>query len=588
MRRLVDDLVKDTAYAWRMLLRSPGFALTAVLSLALGIGANTAIFSLVDTVLLRLLPVERPRDLVFLQTAGTTGRGGAPPYPFFERVRDETSAFAGMAAFASDELRVQVDGAVEQVFGQVASGSYFDVLGLQPAAGRLMTPEDEKLDPPVAVIGYGYWQRRFGGSPAAIGRTVSFGDRMYTIVGVTPAQFWGLQPGRQVDVTLPITQATGMLANANTWWFDAIARLRPAATVAQATAQADAVFQSFMQEHQQSELQRTRASRLDLPSAAQGLDRLRSRFSMPLYTLTLVAGIVLLIACANLGNLLLARGTARAREFAIRLATGAGASRLFRQLLTETLVLFVLGTAGGLLIAHVTIQTLTGFFSGGRRPILLDVQYDWRLAAFATAVALAAALLTGLWPAVRALRDRSAGGDERRRGAAGGLAANGDGGACARDRPGRALARAAGGVGDVREDDGESPRRRHSDSTEVACSRCRSIRCFRRAAGTGAREQFWTRVLERVRMVPGVRAASLSVLTPLSGRDTGRGVTVAGFQPRSPADGIVAPESRLRGLLPDVRHRAPRRTRVHSARCEGGPQGRGGERGRGDRLLRGT
>jgi hypothetical protein len=170
---------------------------------------------LVDTVLLRLLPVERPQELVFLNSAGTEGASGAPPYPCFERFKGETSSFSGMAAFVADELRVEVEGKVEQVFGQVASGSYFEVLGLRPAIGRLMTMEDERLSPPVAVLGYGYWKRRFGGDPGVIGRTLSFRDRIYTIIGVTPSQFWGLQPGRQVDLTLPITLEGGLIADAS-------------------------------------------------------------------------------------------------------------------------------------------------------------------------------------------------------------------------------------------------------------------------------------------------------------------------------------------------------------------------------------
>ena len=148
-----------------------------------------------------------------------------------------------MAAFTADELKLEVDGGVEQVFGQAASGSYFELLGLQPAAGRLMTPDDDRLDPPVAVIGHGYWQRRFGGAPDAIGHTFSYRDRVYTIVGVTPPQFWELHPGREVDVTLPITHERGLLADGGAWWFDAVARLRPGATQEQASAQAGAILE---------------------------------------------------------------------------------------------------------------------------------------------------------------------------------------------------------------------------------------------------------------------------------------------------------------------------------------------------------
>ena len=237
------EVIQDVRYGLRTLRKNPRFAAVVVLTLALGIGANTAIVSLVQTVLFRVLPVERPQELVFLQTVGPAGTGGAPPYPYFERIREEASSFASMAAFTTDELKVEVDGIAEQVFGQAASGSYFEVLGLKPAAGRLMTVDDEKLDPPVAVIGYGYWQRRFGGAPDAMGRTLSFRNRIYTIIGVTQAEFRGLHPGFQVDVTLPITQAEpGMLANAEARWFSAVARLRPGVTSQQATVQANVTF----------------------------------------------------------------------------------------------------------------------------------------------------------------------------------------------------------------------------------------------------------------------------------------------------------------------------------------------------------
>ena len=534
------DVVRDVRYSLRMIGRAPAFTLIAVLTIALGVGANTAIFSLVNTVLLRLLPVARPHELFFIQSAGSDGRGGTPPYPYFERLRAETSSFDGIVAFATDELRIEIDGTPEQVFGQIASGDYFDVLGLRPAAGRLLTPDDEKLDPPVAVIGYGYWQRRFGSDPGAIGRSLTFSDRTFIIVGVTHREFWGLQPGRQIDVTLPITQAGRMLANTKTWsWFNAVARLRPGIPVEQATAQADTIFQLFMDTGVQSEeMRRKRFNRIELSSAARGLDRLRTRFSKPLYALTVVAALVLLIACVNLGNLLAVRGTARSREFAIRLATGAGSGRLVRQLLTETGLLFLIGGLAGLVLASLMIQGLTGFFAIGRNPIVLDVQYDWTVAGFASAIALAAALLTGIGPARRASRiDPNAAlkeGDTRVAGS-------------------RRMAVAA----------------RVLVSSQVALSLVLVVGATiflktmmnLRAVDLGftgdsvltmsldpmmgadttaiTPEQFWSRVLERIGALPGVRAASLSVLTPLSGRDTGKGVTIAGFHPRSEMDRFV-------------------------------------------------
>lgn len=536
--RWLEDLFKDVAYASRWLARSPGFTLTAVASLALGIGANTAIFSLVDTVLLRLLPVERPRQLVFLRAAGPEGSSGVPSYPCFERFRNETSSFAGMAAFAVDELRVEVDGNVEQVFGQVASGSYFDVLGLKPAVGRLMDENDEKLDQPVVVIGYGYWQRRFGGTPEVIGKTLSFNNRTYTIVGVAPAAFWGLDPGRRVDVTWPIRQGRMTADPDARWLHGVIARLRPGISVKQATAEVDTIFQSFLKDLSPSEEARKKhGAHMELSPASRGLDGLRARFSNPLYALTLVAGIVLLIACINLGSLLLARGTARRREFAIRRATGAAAGRLLRQLLTETLLLFLLGAAAGLLIAYVAIQGLTGFFATGRRPILLDVQYDWRLAAFAAGVALIAGLLTGVWPAVRALRtDTQAAlkdGEARLAGsqqfaAAGRLLVAG--------QVALSLVLLVAAVMFLR----TIVSLRNVD-LGFSGERVLTMSLIPELPGeevVAAREQFWKRALERVRRLPGVRTASLSELTPLSGRDPGT-LTVSGLrQPDDAGRGI--------------------------------------------------
>jgi hypothetical protein len=295
--RWLHDGIQDGRYGLRLLRRTPGFTLAAVLTLALGIGANTAIFSLVDTVLLRTLPVRQPHELVFLQTTGASGREGVPPFPFFERVRDHSSSFAGLAAFAADELRVEVDGSVEQVYGQIASGSYFELLGLSPAIGRLFTVDDERLDPPVTVIGYGYWQRRFGGDPRAIGTPVTFGDRSYTIVGVTPPGFSGLTPGRQIEMTVPITQARDMLANIDTWgWYNAVGRLKSATSVQTAAAEVDAALQAFMAETMQPAARRERFSRATLLSAAQGSDGLRQRFGKPLFALTAIAAVVLLIA----------------------------------------------------------------------------------------------------------------------------------------------------------------------------------------------------------------------------------------------------------------------------------------------------
>ena len=521
----------DLRYALRMIRNSPGFATVVVVTLAIGIGANTAIVSLLHTVLLRELPVTAPQELVFIQTVRDGALGGAPPYPYFERIREQGSSFSGMAAFAIDELRLEVDGSVEQVFGQVVSGNYFQVLGVTPAAGRLMTAGDERLDPPVAVIGYGYWQRRFGGAPSAIGRSVSFGNRSFTIIGVTPPRFHGLEPGRQVDVTLPITLDPAMVRNADVQWFHAVARLRSGAGTRQAAAEANASFQSLSTERSRSARTASRFDRIELRPASRGMDRLRARFSSPLSIMTMVTGIVLLIACTNLGGLLLVRGAIRRHEFALRLATGASSGRLLRQVLTETLVLFACGAAAGLFVAYVAIEGLTGFFATGRRPILLDVQYDWRLIVYALGVTLTTGVLTGVWPAVRALRiepqtamkenqTRLAGWhrSKARQVLVGAQVAL----SLALLVAAALFARTMVNLRAV--DLGFTPSGVLTMSVDPLASR---------DEGTGARAQLWTQWLERVRALPGVRSASLSVLTPLSGRNTGAMMSVPGVSSRN-------------------------------------------------------
>jgi predicted permease len=526
IRRWARDLRQDVRYAYRTLRRSPVLASVVFLTLAVGVGANTAMFSVAHAILLRTLPVERPHELVFVE--GADGDGRAPSYPLFERLRGEQSSFTGMAAFATDELRLVVDGSVEQVFGQVASGSYFEVLGLDAAAGRLMTANDDLLDPPVAVIGYGYWQRRFGGAPDAIGRTVSFSDRVFTIVGVTPPEFQGLAPGRQVDVTLPITYNPGMLANASARWFSAVARLRPGMSAQQAAIQANAIHQRLIADlGLPAGRAQSQPPRVELAPAARGLDGLRRSFGMPVLAQTILGAILLLVACANIGVLMLVRSAARTREFAVRLATGAPRLRLVRQVLTETLALFVLGGAAAIVVAFAGIQALTSVFATGRRPILLDVQYDWMLVAFATVVTLASGLFSGLWPVLCALRSD----------------------------PLAAMRSSSAGLIGL----GRLPTMRTLVAGQLAMSLVLLVTALLfartmanlRAVDLGfsasnvltmslqpelprnpaAHEQFWTSVLQRVRDLPAVDSASLSVLTPLSGRNTGAVFGVPGLPP---------------------------------------------------------
>jgi predicted permease len=538
MRRVnyIDDLLQDVRYGLRTLVKNSGFTTAVALTLALGIGGNTAIFSLLDTVLLKMLPVQQPKQLFFLDNVGARGPNGAPPYPCFERFREQSHVFSGMAAFSGDNSKLSIDGHLEQTFLQYASDSYFEVLGVKPALGRLLAPGDERLNQPVAVISYAYWQRRFGGRPGVLGNVIQLGRRPLTIVGVTPPEFFGLQVGRRVDVTVPITLVGArQLHDRGAWWFDIIGRLKAGVSPEQARAEIDVIYQNFMSEVQVSpEDRRDYFNHMELLPASRGLEELRHMFSKPLLVLMALVGFVLLICCANIFNLLLARAAARQREFAVRVAIGAGRVRLIRQLLTETLTLFFFGAALALVFASWASHGLAGFFATGSYPILLDLNLNGRILVFTSGVALVTGLLLGLAPGFSAVRAD----------------------------PQNAI---KDGEHQVTASHARLSARKVLMSLEVASSLVllfgaglfiRTLQNLKSidpgfythgvltmmvepddAAYKDAHlATLWQRILEQTRTIPGVQSASLSVLTPLSGRDRGVGVDVAGFQPRSDRD----------------------------------------------------
>jgi len=402
-------LSQDLRYALRTLVRWPGFTAVVVLTLALGIGANAAIFSLINAVMLRTLPVHEPGRLVQI-TRLLDGRPGVVSYPLFEYFRSNIQSVSAAFAQATRDLPVVVDGDEEFVVADIVSGSYSRVLGIDAAAGRLLAPADDDLSsPPAAVISDGYWQRRFGRNPSAIGKSVTIANRTFTIVGVTPAGYRGTQQGRPSDLMLPLqlmmNRAQREASDFN--WLTLLARLKPGATVEQADAEARVLYRAFVQEQAVRAGEKDRARILGQQAvavpAADGFNQFRYVIARPLLLLMGIVALVLLLACVNLSGLLLARAAARQRETSIRLAIGASRGRLVRQFLTESLVLAMLGGGIGLVIAGWFSTRLFLLFASGR-DINLSVAPDWRVLAFTGVVSLLASCMAGLTPAWQAVR----------------------------------------------------------------------------------------------------------------------------------------------------------------------------------------
>jgi predicted permease len=432
-KRLEDEMFQDLRYGMRMLLKSKGFTVVAVFSLALGIGANTAIFSLIDAVLLKSLPVREPEKLVFFGKVEGAGATSNFPnsswdifsYPFYREMRRRNEVFSDVGAILSMSWSVHgavntngASGEMVRIDVQPVSGSYFSTLGVSAGLGRVITDADDQVAGahPVAVVSHAWWESQLGSDQAAAGKTVTIDKVAYTIIGVAPKEFFGTTVGRAPDLWIPLAMETQLppghwKGREDPEWqsLHLIARLKTGVSNEQASAAVNLLFKQSLQERAGAQastehLQDIQRAYIELTPAGRGRSRLRGEFSLSLQILMGVVGVVLLIACANVANLLLARAAARHKEFAVRLALGAGRARLIRQLLTESVLLAGLGAAAGIFLAWRLSHLLVLMASTGSEPLPLDVTPNARILGFTLLASLLSAIVFGTAPALRAAR----------------------------------------------------------------------------------------------------------------------------------------------------------------------------------------
>jgi predicted permease len=416
----VDSLWQDLRYGARLLRRDTGFAVAAILSLALGIGANSAIFQLLDTVRLRSLPVERPEELVEIRLppgpriGSFNGRHPRFTYAQWQHLQQQQQGFTGLLAWSSQLFNTSPGGEVRNIEGLWVSGDFFSVLGVTPVIGRLLTARDDVRGcAPGVVLSHAYWQREFGGQATVLRQRVLLNGLSFEVIGVVAPSFFGLDVGRRFDIALPLCAdamfrpANSRLDQLDAWWLGVFGRIAPGRTIDEVQSHlatiSPAVFNATVPpSYMPDDATAYRANKWIAVPAAAGVSGLRSDFAQPLTLLLAITALVLVIACANLANLLLARASVREREIALRLAIGAARGRIVRQLLIESILLASVGAAIGAVLAAMLSRVLVSVLATGYVSLFVDLSWNWRMLVFTTGVALLACLLFGVVPALRA------------------------------------------------------------------------------------------------------------------------------------------------------------------------------------------
>jgi len=540
-----DTARQDVRYAARLLAKDPAFTAVAALSLALGIGANTAIFGIVNAVMLRSLPVQHPQELLQVKM----GESGSFTNPIWEELRNRQDVFSGVFAWWATRFNLAAGGEVQYAEGLWASGGYFSTLGVPAAAGRMFTQADDRRGcAPVAVLSYAFWQRRYGARQDAVGQTIRLDGHPFQIIGVSAPGFSGVDVGRSFDVALPICTEpvirgeTSALDRRSSWWLSVIGRPKPGLAPAQVGARlkvlAPQVFEATVPPNYRSDQQaKYRQRSFDIAPAGTGTSHVRRRYGNALTTLMVVTAIVLLIACANIANLMLARAATRQREVALRLALGASRTRLIRQLLTESVLLSLLGASLGLAFAWWGSALLIRFISSTNNLVVLDLGIDLRLLGFTAAAGTLTGVLSGLAPAIPATRPAlNSALKEGGRGNTGGRS---------HFRLGRILVAAqvtlslfllVGAGLFVR----TFLNLVHLDAGFVR-ENVLIVEVDTRSGNYPAdqRTQLFDRLLDQARQIPAVRSASRSDLTPVSGSSWNDAIHPEGYTAKSEMDGLV-------------------------------------------------